>query len=132
MELDPNQLLSSLRLVRPPETVRPTEQAPSTARPAQPQSTERPSESDTASFEAVYRSRQPKADRAEQEHRLGRIRDQLVAAKTDVPIHFEQPRPARSANPYVAGYLQHAADPASRNLSATEASAPTGRDPQSQ
>lgn len=122
MELDPNQLLSSLRLVRPPETVQPTAEPKAAARSSK--SARQPGGSDTASFEAVYRSQQPKAARAEADQRVDRIRDQLVAAKTDVPIHFQQPRPARSVNPYVAGYLQHAADPATRNISATEASDP--------
>jgi len=128
MELDPNQLLSSLRLVRPPSTVQPTSEpsAQPAARPSEPvQPAQSPRESDTASFEAVYRSQQPKAERAEADQRMHRIRDNLVAANTDVPIHFQQPRPARSANPYVAGYLQHAADPASRNASAIEAGDPT-------
>ena len=123
MELDPNQLLSSLRLVRPPETTQPAGASQPAARPSQP--AQRSQESDTTSFEAVYRSQQPKADRADAEQRLNSLRDNLVAAKTDVPIHFEQPRPARSANPYVAGYLQHAASPAARNASAIEASDPT-------
>jgi hypothetical protein len=84
-----------------------------------PKSQPRIADGDTVSFEAVYISTLPRVPLTEAHRRLEQIREQLVAGRTAVPIHFSDPCIVRSGNPY-AWDLKFAANPADRHNAATE------------
>lgn len=74
---------------------------------------------DSVSFEAVYITTLPRVPITEAHRRLEQLREHLVAGRTDVPIHFSDPRIVRSTNPY-APALKFAPNPADRHTAATE------------
>jgi len=119
MSVSPVNSNPPLRLVSPVQPVRPVRpaqpiQAAQTAQSAQ------PVQGDSYDFEAVYRASLPRPALTDAHARLERIRN-LVAAKTDVPIHFGPPAAPRTANPYVNSYLQFPKPaPADINTAATE------------
>lgn len=111
----------ALRLVRPADAVQPPA-APRQATP--PQAARSTQQADRLNFEAVYRSRLPRVAMTDAHARLEKLRT-LVAARTDVPIHFDPPpatTPARAnpSNPY-AQALRFPVNPADLNERAVEA-----------
>jgi hypothetical protein len=102
----------SLRLVKPTDAT-PAVQPVKRSDPAR--------DGDAISFEAVYVQNLPRTQITEAHRKLDRIRQQLVAGKTDVPIHFNTP--ARASNPYKPSFLKLSADPGEFNASATQAAA---------
>lgn len=113
-----NSAVVSLRLVQPAPAPGPAtaDQLDSSSARSQPV--------DSYSFDAVYMRHLPIQPMTDAHRRLERIRHELVAAKVDVPIHFEHPgsRPAaRAANPYLPNHLRFGPDPAALNESATDA-----------
>lgn len=120
MTIDPQSGPTPLRLVQPNPSVRPVDPV----KPVDRAAPEQPN--DVLNFEAVYQANLPKITMADALDRLDRIRTQLVAARTDVPIHFETtaPPPALgTASPLTRAYLSHGPAPADANASATEAEA---------
>ena len=113
MRIDGNNSAASvLRLIGP--------QSPSQTAPVEPSSpARRPAPADSYSFDAVYSRNLPIAPLTDAHRRLERIRHELVAAKVDVPIHFEHPGP-RSSNPYLPNHLRFGPEPAALNESVTE------------
>lgn len=118
MKVPPIQSGSSLRLVQavPPIQAKPQVVGQS---PNQPIS-KPPKAEDSYSFEAIYRANLPKTMLTDAHRKLERIRD-LVAGRTDVPVHFESAQPAASANPYTPAYMQFPRPSAAQvNEAATE------------
>jgi hypothetical protein len=114
MAVHPINPTLALRLVSPAHAAR-APQAPAPADRARPAASP-----DSFSFEAIYRANLPRPALSDAHRRLERIRE-LVAARTDVPIHFQQPAPARAANPVAHAYLRFPAPSnADLNASATE------------
>lgn len=114
MQINGSQPADALRLVHPPGGVSsPANVAAPAAKPAG--AAENPYR-----FEAVYAQQLPRVTMTEAHRRVEQIRDQFVAGRTDVPIHFEQPGPA-STNPYANPYMKLAPAPADANMRATEA-----------
>ena len=120
LTIDPQLGATPLRLVQPNPSVRPVD-------PVQPVDKAVPSgSSDTLSFEAVYQANLPKITMSDALDRLDRIRTQLVAARTDVPIHFETTAPPPglgSSSPLTRAYFSNGPAPADANASATDAEA---------
>ncbi|MBI1369603.1 MAG: hypothetical protein GC162_13230 [Planctomycetes bacterium] len=112
MRIEPTQSVTPLRIVQPTEPVKSVD-APRSVQSSGPAADMR--------FEAVYAANLPKVPMTDAQTKLERIRTQLVAAKTDVPIHFDAPasRP-RPSNPYAAAYPRLIADPATINANITE------------
>lgn len=119
MNVGPSPSNHPLRLVRPPQQAE--QPAPSQAsRPTERgASTQRGQPADALNFEAVYQSQLPRIPMTEAQQRIDRIRSELVAGRTDVPIHFQQPARG-SNNPYQATYARLAPNAASTNESATQ------------
>jgi hypothetical protein len=95
--------------------------------PAAPKSAPRIADGDTVLFETVYVSSLPRVPMTEAHRRLEQVRT-LVAARTDVPIHFCDPRIVRSANPYQPmseAVLRFTPNPADVHAAATERAAST-------
>jgi len=103
--IHPPQLTRRLEAVRPVSPVAPARAAP---------------RADALDFESVYIAQLPRVPRSEAHLRLEQLRQQLVAARTDVPIHFDDGGAARSANPYAIGYTRSAPLAADVNAAATE------------
>ncbi len=116
MQVDPSASAATLRLVQPAQAVR--NDAP--VQPAnRPLRVQRSSE-DTYSFEAAYRSQLPRVQLTEAFYCLERIREQLVAAQTDLPMRFEDAStPVATANPYAAAYSKLQPADATANENAT-------------
>ncbi len=74
---------------------------------------------DRLSFEAVYRQQLPKASISEAQRRVERLRD-LVGARTNVPIHFQERRGGASTNPYTPTLMRITPDAAALNAAETE------------
>lgn len=114
MRIDPTQSTSPLRITSPVKsTAAPPKTSPASA-----------DSSHTLSFEGVYQNQLPRVPMTDAHRKLDRIRTQLVAGKTDVPIHFNSaPSPGRSgaANPYAAGYPRLISDPGEINTNLTAA-----------
>lgn len=110
--------VSALRLVQPAQPV--PQSAP--VKPAQPV---RRDVTDSYDFQSIREAQLPRMAYTQAHQRLDKLRD-LIAAKTDVPIHFDSPAPTpgssatRSANPYAAGYLKFPVNAAERNAAATD------------
>ncbi len=101
MNIRPIETASVLKLVHPPEAAKPQ----ATPAPAATQS-RRCDDCDSFDLSSVRHSQLPRMPLTEAHHRLDRIRS-LVAARTDVPIHFDgQPVSLPSANPYASPYGQ--------------------------
>jgi hypothetical protein len=117
--IQPGQV-PQLRLVQSDQPVQPVQpvQRTSVASPV------RRTESDSYDFQAVLRQAQPVTSLEEARRKLEAIREQLVAAKTSVPIHFDPP-PAKPVvnNAALQAYMkiQSAVTPTDRNTAATEA-----------
>lgn len=127
MKITPNNSTAHLRLVRPPEPATP----PKPIKPAQSQTSDKGI--DTFTPQGLYTSPldfKPKSpvlskQLLEARQRIEAIRAQLVAAKTNTPIHFDQPAPPSqtsplNANPYAAQYPRLAGSSADANESATQ------------
>lgn len=102
-----------LRLVQPAQGVQ----------PVQPQAPVDPATSLKRSFEDVFESQQITASSSvplvEAQRRLEKIR-KIIAAQTQVPVHFDPPRPAASNNPFAPSYLKFPTNPADLNANATD------------
>jgi hypothetical protein len=105
-----------LRLVGALADAAPVQPKPAPA--AQPPRTTRP-DADSYDFDTVYTRNLPIQQLTEAHRKLERIRTELVAGKTAVPIHFQSSLP-RPANPYIPTHLRFGADPAAFNESATQ------------
>ncbi|MDH3583741.1 MAG: hypothetical protein OER86_05960 [Phycisphaerae bacterium] len=108
-------IASSLRLVHPPAG------GPDTVRPVAATGATKPAA--TYRFESIYARALPRVPMTEAHQRLERIRQDLVASRTDVPIHFQQqPIHAGSAASaaHARAYLRFPADPPAINADATE------------
>ncbi len=113
MAIHPVNSTPALRLVQPLDAARPTQ-------PAAPEPAARAQDADAFDFEAIYRANLPRPALTEAHRRLEKIRD-LVAAKTDVPIHFDPPQPRRTTSPAINAYLKFPAPaPADVNAAAVE------------
>lgn len=120
---------SSLRLVQPPTQVTPVKPVQKVA-PAQGGRVGRTA-GDPYDFQSVRETQLPRMELTPAHHKLEKLRD-LIAAKTDVPIYFEESAPGSSAsagttsgsNPYARTYLKFPISAADRNAAATDAQIP--------
>ncbi len=113
--------IQHLRLVRPTESTGQIRSVNAVANTENTQSTSlRVDRNDAYSFEAVYRARLPRIKLTDAHRRLERIRNQLVAARTDVPIHFDEVKQAGMASPLTNAYLSFKPGDADVNAAATE------------
>jgi len=118
---EPGQM-PALRLVRPEQAVNPTRRAD----PAPVQTPVRRTESDSFDFQSVQQAARPVTSLAEARRKLEAIREQLVAARTDRPMNFDQPPVQPKTNsPAIQQYLkiQSSITPTERNIDATESDA---------
>ncbi len=115
MQVNPSGANPTLRLVQSNQAVRNDAPVRATDRPLAVQH----NGEDTYSFEAAYRSQLPRIQLTEAFYRLERIREQLVAAKTDLPMRFDDTASVSSANPYAPAYRQIQPGPAQVNEAAT-------------
>ncbi len=103
---------SNLRLVHPAQGVEPLQ-------PQQPvEAASRPQRS----FDDIYETQQIKASPVplvEAQRRLEKIR-KIIAAQTQVPVHFDPPRPAAPSNPFAPSYLKFPTNHAELNATATD------------
>lgn len=105
--------VSALRLVQPAQPASQT----ATAQPVQPV---RRDVTDSYDFQSIREAQLPRMPYTQAHQRLDKLRD-LIAAKTDVPIHFDSPAPGRSSNnPYSGGYMKFPVNAAERNAAATD------------
>lgn len=113
MMIDPVSNSSYLRLVRPTEEAGPVQPV---ARVRKVSSTK---SEDVSELSTLQQNALPMVQLSDAQKKLEILRSQLVAGKTDVPIHFEQPtRP--TTNPFAANYLRFSPAPADVNGSATD------------
>jgi hypothetical protein len=97
--------------------------------PPAPKSAPRMADGDTVSFEAVYISSLPRVPMTEAHRRLELLRRELVAGRTEVPIHFRGPHIARTSSAWndpAATALRFTPNPADVNATATERAAAGG------
>ena len=120
MRVESNQSVAGLRLTQPAQAV---DGAPA----AQPVEAVRPQPTDSHSFESIYVNQLPRVQITEAHKKLEQLRKDLVAAKVNVPIHFEQPgQQPQGSNPYSISFVRFAGSPAELNTRATDqAAAPT-------
>jgi hypothetical protein len=122
MNVDAAASSSTLRLIQPPASVRTAQSATpvKSADPAAPVSG-----GDPYKFESIYQASLPKPAIGHALERLDRIRAQLVAARTSVPIHFDaaQPAAAMRSSALARAYLRAGPSPADAHISATNAAA---------
>ncbi len=113
MAIDPIQS-TPLRLVTPATHVRPARQdgVRTTAQPRAPR---------VDKVEIMRPQLPPASDSARA--KMQRIRQSLVAATTEVPVHFDRPTPTAAGNVYTRAYLRFTADHAELNAGATERAA---------
>ena len=113
MSIDRINANPALRLVQP---IQP-------AQPLQPVSETQEAEAAGRSFDDVYQSQRvnrPNVSLIEAQRRLEKIR-KIIAAQTQVPIHFEPVTNTQAgSNPYAPSYLKFPTNPADLNASATE------------
>jgi len=117
MQIEPGQHVGPIRSIRPVQSPQATTgaTAPSKAQAA-----------DSYSFEAVYQAKLPRVPMTDAHRKLDRIRTQLVAAKTDVPIHFNDVARPASNNPYAGQYPRMIGDAGQINANLTAAHSPEG------
>jgi hypothetical protein len=108
-----NNGVSPLRLIQSPVQVN---APPKSDAPQAPPATR---DNDSYSFDAVYTRNLPIQHLTEAHRKLERIRRELVAGRTAVPIHFQDALP-RPNNPYLPSHLRYGADPSGLNESATQ------------
>ena len=115
MRIEPGQNQPPLRLIQPPAL--PQElSAPDKVNGAQPRS--RAERADQMSFESVYVSKLPRLPYTDAQVRLENLRQTLIAAKVDLPIHFEKSPDVRSRA--LSAYAKLTPSAADVNETATE------------
>ena len=120
MRIDGNHIATPLKLV-PQASAAPQMNRTSQTSPAPPPGAGAGS-ADSYSFETVYLRTLPIVTQTQAHRRLEYIRRELVAGRTEVPIHFEHPAP-KSRNPYLPQHLRFGPEPTGLNESATDLAA---------